>query len=360
LAESLAEELMPLVRLYKARRIWKAKRKKAKPKWQDQDPGTPEGRDAYAIAAKYEQTFAKAFLAAIREQITPEIERDFKKAWQTGSPSAVINSIPFFEENPDADVWEDFTEKLAVAYATVIQAAGDEATKDLNKQFDTDLTFYALPPEDQAEGIEIAKSMDDVRRAAAGMTVDVNPYSIKWIEDHGLELVTQGISPQQKDVVTSIIQSTMEVGGRPTAALDQIKANIGLTARDFNAANKRMALHLDSGLSVGQATELTDKYRDQLLKNRAQLIARTETIAAQAQGRKDAWLVAEEGGHLPEVIRRWLAPPPGPNPNAPCEICLDLDGTTAKLKEPYESMAGPVDGPPAHPACRCTETLERV
>jgi hypothetical protein len=502
--------------------------------WQDQDPGTPEGRDAYAIAAKYEQTFAKAFLEAIRTQITPEIERDFRKAWKSGSPTAVINSIPFFEDNPDSPMWERFTEKLGVAYLTVIQAAGDEATKDLNKKFKTNMDFTALPPPDDTEVVEkaaitgamlthfydrtkrhiglvqkyctvlekagveglvergeehdsikyeepelepyiwltwrykckddgtecvlpkgmedainvatqhhilnsrhhpeyhqtktldvvdendrdaapdeiidasgmgdldiaemvadwcamaeergntprawadksvdvrwkftpnqkkriyklidlawkasVQKSMADVRQAAAGMTVDVNPYSIDWVRQHGLDLVADGISPQQKEVVTNIIQQQMEIGARPTDALDQIKSNIGLTAREHQAVLNREVLHIESGLPADKIESLTGKYREKLLSARAQRIARTETIAAQAQGRKDAWLVAQDSGKLPKVQRRWLAPPPSPNPNRPCEICLDLDGKTAALKEPYESMVGPLDGPPAHPS----------
>lgn len=395
---------MPLIPHYRGRRIWKAKRARSlrgRPAWQDEDPGSKEGRDAYAIAAKYEQTFAKAFLAAIREQITPEIERDFRKAWKSGSPAAVINSIPFFEDNPDSLMWKSFVEKLGVAYLTVIQAAGDDATKDMNKKFKTKLEFNALPPLDEAEEVvqkasqlkcmkcdaapevevvwaegrakawfcktcysdweeqhkdivstrPIQKSMDDVRRAAAGMTVDVNPYSIDWVRQHGLELVKQGISPQQKQVVTNIIQQQMEMGGRPTEALGAIKENIGLTAREHAATVNRMNLHLDAGLSNSAAKGLTAKYRDQLLTGRAQRIARTETIAAQAQGRKDAWQVAEDGGKLPSVKRRWMAPPPGANPNAPCEICLDLDGTTAGLKEPYKSaLVGEIEGPPAHPS----------
>ena len=404
---------MPLVRHYRGRRIWKAKRARSlrgRPAWQTEDPGSKEGRDAYAIAAKYEQTFAKAFLEAIRSQITPEIERDFREAWKTGSPTAVVNSIPFFEDNPDSPMWERFADKLSVAYLTVIQAAGDDATKDLNKQFKTKLEFYALPPPDETETViekalrskcmtcdaapeveviwadgrakawfcktcyadwekqhdvvptrPIQKSMADVRQAAAGMTVEVNPYSIDWVRQHGLELVAEGISPGQKQVVTSIIQDTMAVGGRPTNALGAIKENIGLTARDHAATLKRMNLHVESGLSSNAAKGLTDKYRDQLLTKRANLIARTETIKAQAQGRKDAWQVAEDGGQLPPVMRRWMSPPPSSDPNAPCEICLDLDGTTAGLKDPYKSsLIGEVEGPPAHPACRCSESLEKA
>ena len=193
------------------------------------------------------------------------------------------------------------------------------------------------------------------------MTVGVNPYSVEWVKRRGLELVTQSITAQQKVVVTNIIQDAMELGARPTDALASIKANIGLTARDATAAAKRQALHINAGISPERAETLTGKYREKLLTARAERIARTETIAAQAQGRSASWKVAQDTGALPNVQRRWMAPPPSPNPNAPCEICLELDGSTALLNEPYDSIyVGYVEGPPAHPSCRCTESLERI
>lgn len=339
---------MPLVQYHRAMRVYKrSKRLKGRPKWQDADPGSKEGRGTYAIAAKYQSTFSKAFLDVVRNLITPEISKDFLKAYKTGSMTAAVNSIPYFTEDPDDKVWEKFTDRLSTAYGTVIQAAGDDATRDLNKDFDTDMEFSALPPKSE---VEILKGREDVRRAAAGMTVGVNPYSVEWVKNRSLELVTQSITAQQKQVVTGIIQDAMEIGARPTDALASIKANIGLTARDAGAATKRHALHLEAGLSPERAEALTSKYRNKLLSARAERIARTETIAAQAQGRKAAWQVAQDSGALPNVQRRWMAPPPSPNPNAPCEICLELDGMTALLNEPYESIyIGFVESPPSHP-----------
>jgi len=351
---------MPLVQYYKRARIQKrSKRLKGRPAWQDALPPSKQGRDAYAIAAKYQSTFAKTFLGAMRELITPDVEKQFREAWRTGSPAQIIESIPYYEPFTEEPVWEQLLQRLDTAYASVIQAAGDDATSELNGKFGTDMSFAVLPPKSQAEEI-VNKSMDDVRQAAAGMTVGVNPYSAKWIRDRGMELVTQSITVQQRKVVNDVILSAFERGGRPTETLSAIKENIGLTHRDYNATVKRRQLHLDSGMSTTQADALTAKYRDKLLTGRATMIARTETITAQARGRRDAWQVAQDSGDLPAVQRRWMSAPPSPNPNRPCEICLELDGKTAQLNEPYESLyIGPVDGPTAHVGCRCTETIER-
>ena len=339
---------MPFVSYYKAARKQKrSNRLKGRPAWQDVVPDSKQGKDAYAIAAKYEKAFSRAFLDVVRNLITPEISKDFLRAYRAGNMGEALNAFPYFTEDPEAKIWEKFTDRLAVAYGTVIQAAGDASTRDLNKKFKTNFKFYTLPPEPEAE---VLKGRDDVRRAAAGMTVNINPYSIQWIKDRGLELVTQSITAQQKQVVTDTIFNAMEIGARPTDALATIKANIGLTARDAKAVARRHLLHLEQGMSPGQAEALANKYSEKLLTNRANMIARTETIAAQAQGRKAAWQVAQDSGNLPSVQRRWMAPPASPNPNRPCDICLELDGSTALINEPYDSAyIGYIDGPTAHP-----------
>jgi hypothetical protein len=239
---------------------------------------------------------------------------------------------------PDPDI-EKFSEMLMEDYSAVIQAAGDESTKDLNEQFKVDMKFTI----EKAERI-----------------VPVNPYSIEWMQERATGLITQGITKPQREVVRDVLESSFEQGLRAEETYNTIRANIGLTARDNKAVQRRLMLHLDSGIPENKAEILTEKYKDKLLKVRAQRIARTETIAAQSEGRKASWRIAQESGVLPKVQRIWLTPPPSPNPNSPCPICLDLDGKTAPVNGAYESIEGEIVGPPAHPDCRCTETIERV
>ncbi len=354
---------MPLVQNFRGARILKAKRARAlrgRPAWQVVVPESPELRDGYAIAAKYESEFSRAFLGAVREMITPEIERDIQRAWRSGDPAKVLAAIPYFGIEADADVWAKFTSRLSVAYLSVIQASGDAATGDLNKALGTDLVFTALPPDAPPPDEAIAKSMEDVRRAAEGLTVGVNPYSIKWVNERGLDLVKQSITEQQRRVVSDMIENAMAEGVRPTELAKRIKASIGLTAREHNAVLNREDLLESQGYEPREVAAISSAYREKLLVKRAKRIARTETIAAQSQGRRAAWLTAQDSGKLPAVRRRWIARAPSDNPNAPCEICLALDGTTATLDGEYESIYGTFAGPPAHPQCSCTEALERA
>lgn len=87
-------------------------------------------------------------------------------------------------------------------------------------------------------------------------------------------------------------------------------------------------------------------------EDRAQLIARTESMTAANEGQRQGWDQAVDAGLLPADARRvWIATDVGP-----CPICEALDGNEAMLGEEYDGEDGGY-GPPAHPNCRCTEGL---
>jgi hypothetical protein len=84
--------------------------------------------------------------------------------------------------------------------------------------------------------------------------------------------------------------------------------------------------------------------------DRAELIARTETMTALNEGQRGAWDDAVEAGLLPDDAKRvWIAAP------GCCDDCEELDGETADLDGEYPNDGG--DGPPLHPNCRCTEGI---
>lgn len=88
--------------------------------------------------------------------------------------------------------------------------------------------------------------------------------------------------------------------------------------------------------------ELAQAIRDRGLvasKERAILIARTETATAYSKG---SILAYKESGVVSGTT--WLLGP------EPCPECQPLGGTTAELGK---SFAGDVGHPPLHPACTC-------
>jgi SPP1 gp7 family putative phage head morphogenesis protein len=75
-------------------------------------------------------------------------------------------------------------------------------------------------------------------------------------------------------------------------------------------------------------------------QRRATLIARTETLRAHNEGRK----VFYRQVRITKV--RWVIA----DDERTCPICRPLDGKVFGVDE--------VDGPPKHPGCRCTSTID--
>lgn len=341
---------MGLVAHYRGVAIWKRKAAK-RPKWaQGFTPASLDSKRAYEIAAKNEKKFAQAYLAAVASMLDEKRSREFSRAWNSGSIQAVMQSLPFFADDPTGDmsVWDDFVRRMRGAYFDVARQTTDAVAESLGKGFGRKVVFEYV--EKQAEGERLF-----VR------TVPINPNALNWIDQRALSLVKEGMSTQQRKVVRSIIEDSFERGLHSVDAWNQIKDNIGLTSREYNAITNRRIKMADAGFQDDDIAYEASRYREELLGVRARRIARTETIFAESKGRQETWKAAEEAGALPKVQRVWISQPPGPSPDMPCEICIGLDGSTAPLTGEYDSdELGPIQGPPAHPNCTCTETIVPV
>lgn len=87
-------------------------------------------------------------------------------------------------------------------------------------------------------------------------------------------------------------------------------------------------------------------------RSRAKLIGTTEATRAYAEGELTAARQLEKESVF-EYIKMWESIPDDNR----CEICENLQAATVKgIKTPFQSMVGPLQGPPAHPGCRCAVT----
>jgi hypothetical protein len=99
-----------------------------------------------------------------------------------------------------------------------------------------------------------------------------------------------------------------------------------------------------------------DSYYDRILnavgdENRADLIARHETMLAADEGQRLGWEQAQKAGLLSGQERReWITT----DDERVCPICKELSGKLATMNGTYP---GGFDGPPAHVQCRCTEGI---
>ena len=107
---------------------------------------------------------------------------------------------------------------------------------------------------------------------------------------------------------------------------------------------------MEGGYSADRIDEMVARKYEQSLKQRGDLIARTEIARASIAGNQALWEQALAAGYIDDRARqRWYTEP------GPCPECEDLEGAEAKIGEEFEPDGG--DGPPLHPACRCTLRL---
>lgn len=133
------------------------------------------------------------------------------------------------------------------------------------------------------------------------------------------------------------------------AALDRVAAGTSdakVVQSDF-ALSGRVA----QSLSPMRVDQMVDKYALRQLQDRAVLVARTETMSAANLGQLEIWREAADKGLIDRssAKRVWVAT----DDDRECDICMELDGTEISLDGSY----GTSETPPAHPNCRCTESL---
>lgn len=82
---------------------------------------------------------------------------------------------------------------------------------------------------------------------------------------------------------------------------------------------------------------------------RAKMIAATEATRAYAEGEMAGARQLEKDGYF-EYVKQWQTV----MDDLVCPICNPLQGQTVNgTKGQFDSTAGMLDGPPAHPGCRC-------
>lgn len=140
----------------------------------------------------------------------------------------------------------------------------------------------------------------------SGVTTGLNTNALRFqreISKHGLDLA-KGLNQTTRDRVNQILKTSLS------------------EHRTVEEAAARMVSVIED-------------------PNRARMIARTETVNGHSRG------IVTAGRELGAKEKRWLTA------GNPCPICQPLDGKVVPIDKPFETAAGPKDGPTAHPYCLC-------
>lgn len=320
-------------------RIIKSSSRRRRPPWQDSRPDSRAQSEMYAIADKNAGKFSRAFAALSRSLFSdPKELAAAENAIRAGNVEEAINAFKFANENdPDAmKDWDKFTAKLEEAYAVIMQESGDDALQGAG----IDQRFNMLP-----EGVE---------------SLPPNPFSTRWIKSHSAQLVRL-ISDESKATIRQVILDGYTEGARVETIMSRLElsGSFGLLPREQKAVQRLGDKMTEAGASEEKISRAVKRKAQQMLKLRAERIARTETVAAQSQGRGDAWRQARDEGFIPEgVTREWVA---AGRSVRTCKMCIELNGKTSDFNEPFQSSyVGAVMEPPLHPQCRCVLVLSGI
>jgi len=196
-------------------------------------------------------------------------------------------------------------------------------------------------------------AMADLRRTVTAL--DMGSPRIKgWLRDHGAELVKQ-VNGTSRDAVRAILREGYRLGRHPRYMAQDIRSVVGLTERQSIAVARRQAAMIEAGVSEADIERRLRRYSERLLRQRAETIARNETMVAINRGRYELWVQLEaDGGLEPGAMREWMTS----EDERVCPICGPMNEQPTSLKDPYLLPDGnTVQHPPAHVSCRCTERI---
>jgi hypothetical protein len=206
-------------------------------------------------------------------------------------------------------------------------------------------TFDALQP-GLAQVLEAPALRFDVPTPALGAFID------QYV---GAQLVA--VTDTTRQAIRQIVRDNVEAGRTIREQAKAIRSVVGLTPRQAASVEGLRQQLTEQGVAPSQIERQVEVAADRARRLRAQQIARTESMRVANQAQAVLHEQAQAQGYLPvDQKKQWLITPD----RRLCPICAAIPGMNpggVLLGEPFETPIGPLDMPPAHPACRCTLTL---
>jgi hypothetical protein len=194
----------------------------------------------------------------------------------------------------------------------------------------------------------------DERANARGMSLKVtNPEATAYAERFAGELVTE-VSDDARKAIRDIITRAFRAQMTPAQAARSIRDVVGLNAQQATALENYRAGLVDQGVSPARIDTLAERFSKRMIRQRAEMIARTEISRASNRGQEELWRQAVREGRLnpAKAHRVWIT-----NFDA-CDDCVAFDKTEAGLDKVFVSSDGKESkGPPFHDGCRCSQGL---
>jgi len=284
----------------------------------DKGPPEPEWKAIHRVADAHHGRFMTAFLHNRDLIIGPEIEAAVAAGFSDGDFSAIERVLNW------KGIEGPMSEAFRAAIASTMLAAGRAGEP-----------FMPL-------GVEL--------------TFDItNPFATEFAREQSMNLVRQ-ISDDTLQGLRHIMKQAYDDGLPPRESARRIMDVIGLTENQTISVETFRVKQLALGVSEDVAEKSTAKFARKVLKRRATVIARTETIRSASMGQQALWDQAVSGGLLSRDTKRvWIVTP---DDRLDTVMCLPMADQTVGLEQPFVTGTGAeILTPPVHPQCRCAIAL---
>ncbi len=232
--------------------------------------------------------------------------------------------------------------------------------------FETSLQDAVLKP----LADEVDPAWNELVRESAGIAYDDQAKSLgfnlafgggfhpsigQWARENGGRRITM-ITDDTRKQIMEIVRDGLDEGRNPKDMAKFIRPLIGLNAPQQRAIMNLIATMQNEGVSQARINQMIERMTNKKLKERAELIARTEAITATAVGTEAAWRQSQSQGLLPTtgIQKRWIA---AIGSSRTCPLCISLHGQEVPVGQPFSRRGVEYDNPPAHPGCRCSMGL---
>ena len=189
------------------------------------------------------------------------------------------------------------------------------------------------------------------------------PGILNWIKDRGANFVTACMGEQQEAIAALLTKKMRESHTvdelarmiRPCIGLTEGQATANARYYDSIVANLRKEHPRMNAESIRQkAREAAHKYAEKQHRERAYMIAQTESAFAYNRGADEGIRQAQEQNLIGLCKKRWSTS----GDDAVCKTCASLEGTEVDMDESFDFgvrtlFVGQKLLPPAHPRCAC-------
>lgn len=181
--------------------------------------------------------------------------------------------------------------------------------------------------------------------------------AVEWARNYAAQRVVE-ISRSVEDTVRGLIVSGLQRGDSVDATAEAIRSTVGLHRAWAEAVGRYYRNLVAEGTPLGRAAQMRDDYAQRLIARRAEMIARTEFIAASSNGRLEGYREMMRNGSLgPVVEKEWLTAKSEVSKRGRrvCPICKPLNHVKVRgLDATWTSGKLTSLVPPIHPSCRCS------